>query len=228
MADPQWADIAAAGGIREWVDAEIAKQGLVDPGVPTSDGEKKAYKARRDEERRVRRTLHKQAWAAYRRAHVVHLGPGVWWHDTADVDRFDADDPDKARRDRSLENWDVDAFAKAVGLPIVRLRWLAYHRDVDAGTHYHRWLVPKRDGTPRGAFRLDRPSAARRDGRHAAAAMRGYAASRARRIERAAFVALHTMHLRGTTPYDLTIGRGALRARRDGRSAPPSSPQDCR
>ncbi|HEX4451540.1 MAG TPA: hypothetical protein VH143_11750 [Kofleriaceae bacterium] len=52
MAEPQWIDIAAAGGIREWVDAEVGKQGLTDPGVPASDGEKKAYKARRDEERR--------------------------------------------------------------------------------------------------------------------------------------------------------------------------------
>jgi RNA-directed DNA polymerase len=149
-ADPQWADIASAGGIREWVDSEIGKQGLTDPGAHTiGDGDKKAYKTRRDEERRVRKTLHKQAWAAYRRAHVVHLGPGVWWHDTADVDRFDADDPERARQSRQLANYDVEAFATAVGQTIPRLRWLAYHRDVDSGTHYHRWTVPKRDGTPR-------------------------------------------------------------------------------
>src|ERR1041384_3492782 len=103
MAEPQpvqWADIAAAGGIREWVDAQIAKQGLADPGASQSmsDAEKKLYKARRDEERRVRRELFKQAWAAYKRAHVVHLGPGVWWHDAADVDRFDAEDPEKKRQ----------------------------------------------------------------------------------------------------------------------------------
>ena len=29
----RWADVAAAGGIREWVDAEIARQGLADPGA---------------------------------------------------------------------------------------------------------------------------------------------------------------------------------------------------
>ena len=89
----QWADVAAAGGMREWVDAQIAKQGLADPGASQSmsDAEKKLYKARRDEERRVRRELFRQAWAAYKRAHVVHLGPGVWWHDTADVDRFAAE-----------------------------------------------------------------------------------------------------------------------------------------
>ena len=161
MADPtvtvQWADVAAAGGIREWVDAQIAKQGLADPGAsPTmNDAEKKLYKARRDEERRVRKELYRAAWLAYKRAHVVHLGPGVWWHDTADVDRFDADDPERKRQDNAFPTFlkgghdDLDAFAKALGMPISKLRWLAYHRDVDSGTHYKRWLVPKRDGTPR-------------------------------------------------------------------------------
>ncbi|MEO7729724.1 MAG: reverse transcriptase family protein [Kofleriaceae bacterium] len=147
-----WAEVAAAGGIRDWVEAQVAKQGLVDPGATSAmtDGEKKLYKARRDEERKVRRELYRRAWQAYRRAHIVHLGPGVFWHDTADVDRFDADDPEKKRQDNALPVLgDVEAFAKAVGLSIPRLRWLAYHRDVDTGTHYHRWTVPKRDGSLR-------------------------------------------------------------------------------
>jgi hypothetical protein len=147
-----WADVAAAGGIRAWVDAEVARQGLADPGATQSmtDAERKLYKARRDEERRVRRELYRRAWQAYRRAHVVHLGPGVFWHDTADVDRFDADDPERKRQDNALPGLaDVEALAKALGLTIPRMRWLAYHRDVDTGTHYHRWLVPKRDGSPR-------------------------------------------------------------------------------
>ena len=147
---PSWSDVAAAGGIREWVEAEIARAGLTDPGVPASDADKKLYKARRDEERLVRRGLNKRAWQSYKRSHIVHLGSGVWWHDTADVDRFDADDPDRRRTENALPAWpDVAAFAQALGLTVPRLRWLAYHRDVDSGTHYHRWLVPKRDGTPR-------------------------------------------------------------------------------
>jgi RNA-directed DNA polymerase len=149
---PAWAEIAAAGGIRPWVDAEIARQGLADPGTTAglNDAELKLYKARRDEERRARRTLYQQAWQAYRRAHIVHLGPGVFWHDTADVDRYDADDPDKKRQDNALPALgDVQALAQALGLPIARLRWLAYHREVDTGTHYHRWTVPKRDGSRR-------------------------------------------------------------------------------
>ena len=154
MAEPalRWADVAAAGGIREWVDAQIAKQGLADPGAASSmnDAEKKLYKARREEERRVRRELYTRAWHAYKREHVVHLGPGVWWHDTADVDRFDADDPDKKRQDNALPTLaDVEAFAKTLGMTVSKLRWLAYHREVDSGTHYKRWNVPKRDGSPR-------------------------------------------------------------------------------
>jgi len=151
MPELRWVDVAAAGGIREWVDAEIARQGLTDPGAHTiSEGEKKAYKTRRDEERRVRKQLYKAAWASYKTAHIVHLGPGVWWHDTADVDRFDADDPERKRQDNALpELADVEAFAKAVDLTVPKLRWLAYHRDVDSGTHYQRWTVPKRDGSPR-------------------------------------------------------------------------------
>jgi hypothetical protein len=154
MAEPalQWADVAAKGGIREWVDAELDRLGLADPGVPSgmSDAEKKLYKAKRAEERRVRRELYKKAWNAYKRAHIVHLGPGVFWHDTADVDRFDTDDPERKRQENALPALPgVDALAKALDTTVPRLRWLAYHRDVDSGTHYHRWLVPKRDGSPR-------------------------------------------------------------------------------
>ncbi|HEX4417418.1 MAG TPA: reverse transcriptase family protein [Kofleriaceae bacterium] len=150
--DLKWDEVAAAGGIRDWVDAQIASAGLADPGGTSAmtDAEKKLYKARREEERRVRRELYRRAWQAYRRSHIVHLGPGVFWHDTADVDRFDADDPEKKRQDNALPALgDVAGLAKALGLTIPRLRWLAYHREVDTGTHYHRWTVPKRDGSRR-------------------------------------------------------------------------------
>jgi RNA-directed DNA polymerase len=148
----RWADVAAAGGIREWVDAEISRLGLTDPGSGTiGDSEKKAYKARRDEERRVRRELYKQAWASYKQSHIVHIGRGIFYHDTVDVDRFDAADPEKKARDNALPDGlkDVEALAAALGLSVARLRWLAYHREVDSGTHYHRWRIPKRDGSPR-------------------------------------------------------------------------------
>jgi DNA-binding transcriptional LysR family regulator len=63
------------------------------------------------------------------------------------VDRFDIDDPEGRRRENELpELKDAQALAAALELPVPRLRWLAFHREVDSGTHYHRWTVPKRDG----------------------------------------------------------------------------------
>lgn len=147
-----WPVIAEAGGIHAWVHDELQRQGLIeDTDTSTlSDKERKRFKARREQERRVRRTLLEQAWAAYRRAHLVHLGVGVFYHDTADYDRYDIAEPDDRRRDNDLPALpDVAALAGALGLSIPRLRWLAYHREVDTRTHYHRWTVPKRDGGQR-------------------------------------------------------------------------------
>lgn len=149
---PEWSVIAEAGGIRAWVHAELMRRGLVE-SVDTatlSDKERKHFKARREEERRQRRLLMAHGWTVYRRAHLVHLGLGVFYHDTADYDRYDVADPQARRHDNDIpELPDTEALARALGLPMARLRWLAYHRDVDSGTHYHRWTVPKSDGSRR-------------------------------------------------------------------------------
>jgi RNA-directed DNA polymerase len=146
---PDWAGITAEGGIHGWVHAELMRRGLIEE-IDTSalsDKERKKYKARREEERRVRRVLRKHAWSAFRQANIVHLGPTVFYHDTADVDRFDIADPAARRVQNDLpELKDAAGLAAALGLSVPRLRWLTYHRDVDSGTHYQRWTVPKRDG----------------------------------------------------------------------------------
>lgn len=149
---PDWAGIAAEGGIDAWVRSELMRRDLIDDRDTTqlSEREKKQYKARREEERRVRRLLQKHAWGAYRAAHVVHVGVGVFYHDTPDIDRFDIDDPGARRVLNDLpELADAIALATRLELTIPRMRWLAYHREVDSGTHYHRWKVPKRSGGER-------------------------------------------------------------------------------
>jgi retron-type reverse transcriptase len=147
-----WEAIAGSGGIHNWVERELNKRGLIESVdfSTLSAAEKKKFKERRDEERRVRRQLKAEAWQAYRRAHVVHVGIGVFYHDTADVDRYDIDDPE-GRRDANAAPAlaDAGALAAALGLSIPRLRWLVYHREVETHSHYHFWTVPKRDGTPR-------------------------------------------------------------------------------
>ncbi len=151
-AQVKWSDIAAAGGIDAWIHAELQRRGLRDGTDPStlSDAEKKAYKARREEERRVRGELRKACWAAYKAAHVVHVGAGVFYHDTVDVDRFDAPDAAERLKANGLpELKDAQALADALGVTIPKLRWLVYHREVDSGTHYRRWRIPKRSGGER-------------------------------------------------------------------------------
>ena len=92
----EWKVVDEAGGIHNWVLAELRRMGLVEETDTStlSAKEKKAYRARRDEERRVRRILQKIAWQSYRASHLVHLGPGVFYHDTADVDKFYIPEPE--------------------------------------------------------------------------------------------------------------------------------------
>ncbi|MEL6761753.1 MAG: reverse transcriptase family protein [Myxococcota bacterium] len=145
----EWEVVAEAGGVHNWVFGELQRMGLVET-VDTSTlsaKEKKAYRKRRDEERRVRRVLRRIAWESYRGAHIVHLGPGVFYHDTADIDKFDIPEIETRLEQNDLPKLpNAKALAEALGVTIPRLRWLAYNREVDTGSHYHFWTVPKRDG----------------------------------------------------------------------------------
>jgi hypothetical protein len=158
---PKWSDIEAAGNIRNWVDAELGRRGLRDDGVDVSklsDKKRKEYKAAREEERKVRRELMVKAWRVYRQNHLVHVGVGVWYHDTADIDRWDIPDLEGRRALNEVPQLaDVHALASKLALSIPRLRWLIYHREVDTGTHYVRWTVPKRSGKGRRLISAPKP-----------------------------------------------------------------------
>jgi len=149
---PEWPAIAEEGGIHQWVHAELMRRGLIEEvdASSLSDKARKQYKARREEERRVRKLLRRHAWGAFRRGNLVHLGAGIFHHDTADVDRFDIADPAARLQQNELPALKTAAdLAQALGLPVPRLRWLTYHREVDSGSHYLLWRVPKRDGGTR-------------------------------------------------------------------------------
>ncbi|WP_437337174.1 reverse transcriptase family protein [Sorangium sp. So ce394] len=148
----RWKAIAEAGGIDAWVSAELAARGAVATGDPKamSDRERAQWKERKKVEARERRALRRLAWEAYLATHINHLGAGVHFRDREGPDAFDV--PGLAERARSRGLPDLPSageLASALGLTIPRLRWLAYHREVDAGTHYRRWLIPKRDGSAR-------------------------------------------------------------------------------
>ncbi len=147
-----WKAIEAAGGIAAWVRAELANKGVSTDGVDASalsDKQKGAYKEKKRAEAEARRALKRLAWAAYRETHITHLG-GVHWDDDQSPDKLDVDGREERAKDNQLTDLSTpEALAKALGLTISRLRWLTYHREVDTGTHYRRWQIPKRDGSMR-------------------------------------------------------------------------------
>jgi hypothetical protein len=149
----RWQAITEAGGSKAWIEDQLRKKGLTFEGVDPSqlsDREKAQYKAKRKQEAEERRLLKRQAWEAYHATHIVHLGPGVHWEDDPDRDRFDLENREQRARDNGLPDLKgAEELAKALGLPVARLRWLAYHREVERSTHYAYFTIPKRDGTPR-------------------------------------------------------------------------------
>lgn len=125
-----WAELQAAGGRDVWVKAEMEKRAAKDPAT--------------------RRMLYRAAWKAYKTQHLAHVGVGVFHHDTPDIDKFDVPEREARREENQLPKIeDAQALAKILNISIPQLRWLVYHREVDTGTHYRRWKIPKRDGGER-------------------------------------------------------------------------------
>src|SRR5688572_26900363 len=140
-----WRTITTAGGIDAFVTSELTRRGVLVQRRETEgmsarelDQYKKLLKAEAEERRKVRR----EAWAAYKTTHVVHLGEGVFWTDkpasngaaasgkAKGGDRFDLPDAEERAAENELPALDTPGqLAEALGLTIPQLRRLAYHRD---------------------------------------------------------------------------------------------------
>jgi hypothetical protein len=146
----RWKAIEEAGGSEAWVQAQLQARGLVPEHEDPSglkEKEKAAWKEKKKAEAAERRVLLRQAWEAWKATHVNHLGAGVHWREDEGADAFDVADREERARANGLPELDsVPKLAQALGLTVSRLRWFAYHREVDTGTHYRRWEIPKRDG----------------------------------------------------------------------------------
>lgn len=148
-----WKAIHEAGGAAEWVEQQLLAKGLLAEDVEfeaLSDKQKAAWKKKKKAEAAERRALRRQAWEAWKTTHINHLGAGIHWREEAGADAFDVE----AREERAKANGlpaleSPEALAQALGLPISKLRWFAFHREVDTGTHYRSWEIPKRDGGKR-------------------------------------------------------------------------------
>jgi RNA-directed DNA polymerase len=151
-----WRTVEQAGGVRPYVEAQLAERGFVVQRRETdkmSDREKDAYKKSLKAEAEERRKLARQAWAAHKAAHIVHLGEGVFWAEGRGPDKWDLPDAEARAAENELPPLDsAKQLAEALGLTVAELRWLTYHRDVASTIHYVRFTIPKRDGSERAIW----------------------------------------------------------------------------
>src|SRR5205814_2984524 len=92
-----------------------------------SDREKDQYKKALKQEAEEKKKLRREAWQAYRAAHVVHLGEGVYWSDDGKPDRWDTPNSEERAAENELPALDTPAqLAEALGVTVAQLRGLCY------------------------------------------------------------------------------------------------------
>lgn len=151
-----WRSIEQAGGRDKYIQAQLKEKGFLIDRKPTdnmSRAELERYKKTLKEEAAERRRLAREAWQAYKAAHLVHLGEGVFWNDDLDHDKWDLPDAEERQAENELPKLDKPRqLADALGVSIAELRVLAYHRDAASKLNYYRFTIPKRDGTRRAIW----------------------------------------------------------------------------
>jgi hypothetical protein len=151
-----WRTIVQAGGIPAWVDAQLTARGLFvtrRDAKEMSERELEGYKKDLKAEAEERRKLRREAWRAYKANHIVHLGEGIYWNDAGGPDKWDANHAEERAAENELPPLDSpQQLAEALGLTLVQLRWLAYHRDAATRIHYRRFVIPKRGGGERAIW----------------------------------------------------------------------------
>lgn len=148
----RWKAISEAGGADAFVESELRARGVKVDEDPSrlSESQKAAFKEKKKAEAAAKREIRRSVWAAYRAAHVVHVGSGVFFRDEIPLDK----EAEAARllraKEHDLSSLDsVEALATGLGITLPELRYLCYHRDVTQHTHYRMWTIPKRDGSRR-------------------------------------------------------------------------------
>jgi len=117
---------------------------IADAAVARSQAEHEALKQQKKQEAAERKRLHAEAVARRRQTDIIFLGRGV--------SRGLAD---RRANVEQLQHLGLPVLATpadvagAMGISIPRLRWLAFHNEAAARTHYVRFSVPKKSGGTR-------------------------------------------------------------------------------
>jgi retron-type reverse transcriptase len=131
-AKPTEANLAAAAGLAG------------DAAVRAYRAEKERRRAQKKAEAAARKKARAEAVATRRATDIIFLGRGV-------SGKLHLRLSDEVR----LAEWGLPVLhtpadvAKALGLTITQLRWLAFHTDVATRTHYVKFQVPKKSGGTR-------------------------------------------------------------------------------
>lgn len=103
--------------------------------------ESQRKRAERKAERERRLAEAKKRWEEYQATHVIHAGSGV-----------SAGLQNHTMNGYQLEQLGLPiltspaVLAAEMGIELSRLKWLTYHRDTAALSHYHRFTIPKKSG----------------------------------------------------------------------------------
>ncbi|MFO0600692.1 MAG: reverse transcriptase family protein [Myxococcaceae bacterium] len=150
-AEARWLEISEKGGVDAWVRGKLIEAGHnPDAAAPANDDEKKTFKEKKNAERADRKKFRALANEARKFGTIGFLGNSVHWDDVKDPDAFDLKDREQRADKNGLPAWETATeLAAAMDVSLSTLRWFTFHRDVDSGTHYHSWKVPKRTGGER-------------------------------------------------------------------------------
>jgi hypothetical protein len=148
--------IEQAGSVDAYIDAQLRERGFLVERRSTDDMSKRElgrYKKELKEEAAEKRKLRADAWKAYKTRNIVFLGEGVFWNDAIDYDKWDLENAETQAAENELPPLDKpQELAEALELTMPQLRGLAYHRDAATSVNYHRFTIPKRDGTLRAIW----------------------------------------------------------------------------
>ncbi len=151
--DSLWRAIEQAGSVEAYIDGQLREHGFLVERRDTDNMSKRelaTYKKQLKQEAAEKRRVRHEAWQAYKANHIVHLGEGVYWNDGDDWDKWDLENAEERAAENELPPLDSPKqLAKALGISVAELRWLAYHREAATVIHYRRFTIPKRNGTPR-------------------------------------------------------------------------------
>jgi RNA-directed DNA polymerase len=103
--------------------------------------ESQRKRAERKQKREQARAEASKRWQEYKKSHIIHAGEGY----SAGLQSRESDVA-------KLKTYGLPVFAdemglaEAMGLRLSQLKWLTYHRDTAAISHYHRFVIPKKKG----------------------------------------------------------------------------------